>query len=40
MNIGREIRTLIIEEPEAAPERVDEPDWPEPSKEPARITRP
>ena len=40
MNIGREIRTLIIEEPEVTPEPVDEPEWPEPSKEPARITRP
>ena len=40
MNIGREIRTLVIEEPEAAPEPVDEPDWPEPSKEPARVSKP
>ena len=37
MNIGREIRTVkIVEEPESAPVPVEEPTWPEPSKEPAQ----
>lgn len=37
MNIGREIRIVkIVEEPEIAPEPVEEPTWPEPSKEPSR----
>ena len=37
MNIGREIRTVkILEEPEAAPESVEEPSWPaKPREEPA-----
>jgi hypothetical protein len=36
MNLGREIRTIrIIEEPESVPQPVEEPAWPEPSKEPA-----
>ncbi len=35
MNLGREIRTIrIIEEPEPLPQLVEEPAWPEPSKEP------
>ena len=39
MNIGPEIRTVrILEEPEAAPEPVEEPSWPaEPRKEPAPL---
>lgn len=38
MNIGREIRTVrILEEPEAAPEPVEEPSWP---KEPDRAPVP
>ena len=39
MNIGREIRTVkILEEPEAAPEPVEEPSWPaEPRKERAPV---
>lgn len=39
MNIGREIRTVrILEEPDAAPELVEEPSWPaEPRKEPAPV---
>ncbi len=37
MNLGREIRTVrIVEEPETAPQPVEEPAWPEPSKEPVR----
>ena len=37
MNLGREIRTVkIIEDPEKAPQPVEEPSWPEPTKEPAR----
>lgn len=35
MNIGREIRTIKIEEePETAPTLPEEPSWPEPTKEP------
>ncbi len=39
MNIGREIRTIrILEEPEAAPEPVEEPSWPaKPREEPASV---
>jgi hypothetical protein len=35
MNIGREIRTVKIDEqPQSAPEPVEEPEWPKPRKEP------
>lgn len=39
MNIGREIRTVrILEEPDAAPEPVEEPSWPkEPNREPVPV---
>ena len=39
MNIGPEIRTVrIFEQPEAAPEPVEEPSWPaEPREEPAPV---
>jgi hypothetical protein len=39
VNIGREIRTVrILEEPEAAPEPVEEPGWPaKPREEPAPV---
>ncbi len=39
MNIGREIRTVrILEEPEAAPEPVEEPSWPaKPREAPAPV---
>jgi hypothetical protein len=35
MNIGRELWTIKIdEEPETAPQRVEEPTWPERNEEP------
>lgn len=39
MNLGREIRTVrIVEEPESAPEPVEEPSWPrETKKEPVPV---
>jgi hypothetical protein len=38
MNIGREVRTVrIVEEPENAPEPVEEPRWSRPDEEPAPV---
>ena len=41
MNIGREIRTVrILEQPEGAPQPVEEPSWPaEPKEKPASVPK-